>query len=117
MGYTSVSWRCRFLEVTDSSFFDTILFTEMICIMMALMTSPILMVLPSLLVKNIVFCPEFVTDMDVGVLTGVRCSTGVDVLAGGGTVDTEGDAVVTGGATGFGARELLEMDTRDSLSF
>ena len=75
------------------------------------------MVLPSLLVKNMVFCPEFVTDMDVEVLTGGRCSTGADDLAGGGPVDTEGDAVVTGGATGFGARELLEMDTRDSLSF
>ena len=57
--------------------------------MMALMTSPILMVLPSLLVKNMVFCPEFVTDMYVGVLTGGHCSTGADDLAGGGPVDTE----------------------------
>ena len=70
------------------------------------MTSPILRVLPSLLVKNMVFCPEFVTDMDMGVITGGRCSTGADDLADGGPVDTEGDVVGTGGATGFGAREL-----------
>ena len=57
--------------------------------MMALMTSPMLMVLPSLLVRNMVFCPEFVTDMDVGVLVAGRCSPGADDRAGGGPVDTE----------------------------
>ena len=70
MGYTSVSSRRRFVEVLDSYCFDTILFTEVICIMMAFMTSPILMVLPSLLVRTMVFCPEFVTDRVMGVLIG-----------------------------------------------
>ena len=63
---TSVSSRRRFLVVSDSSCFDTNLLTEWICIIMALITSPMFMALPSLLVRNTVLCPVFVTDMVVG---------------------------------------------------
>ena len=103
MGYTSVSSRRHFLEVSDSSCFDTILFTEVICVMMAFMTSPILMVLPSLLVSTIVFCPEFVTDRVMGVLTGRCCATGAGLTS---VIAGVGDSAVTGGATGL-ATDIL----------
>ena len=61
------------------------------------------MVLPSLLVRNMVLCPDFVTDIVVGGVAAGLCSAGtgglVDVLP----VATDGDAVNTGGATGLGA--------------
>ena len=98
---TSVSSRRLFLEVFDSSCFETILFTEVICIMMAFMTSPILMVFPSLLVSTIVFCQEFVTDRVMGVLTGSCCVTGAGL-----TYVIAGSSAVTGGATGL-ATDIL----------
>ena len=70
---------------------------------MALMTFPMLMVLPSLLVRNMVLCPEFVTDIGVGGMAAGLRSVGADDRAGGGPVGTECDVVGTGGATGLGA--------------
>ena len=70
---------------------------------MALMTSPMLMVLPSLLVRNMVLCPEFVTDIGIGGMAAGLCSVGAGGLAGGYPVGTDCDVVGTGGATGLGA--------------
>ena len=61
------------------------------------------MVLPSLLVRNMVLCPEFVTDIGVGGVTADLRSVGAEVRDGGGPVGTECDVVGTGGATGLGA--------------
>ena len=70
---------------------------------MALMTSSMLMVLPSLLVRNMVLCLEFVTDIGVGGVTADLRSIGAEVRDGGDLVGTECDVVGTGGATGLGA--------------
>ena len=68
---------------------------------MAFITSPMLMALPSLLVRNTVLCPVFVTDIVVGGLAVLLVSAGacVWVEAPDGTDD---DPVGNGAATGVG---------------